>query len=275
MKPIELKFVLKLLGHEGYRAPISKLNPSDKTSASDRDKICKDLASRGIVAYSHEVKQFKIEPAGKALLKQDIANLPLTAQQLTVLKACEDKMIKPGDLKLVPSEERQPVIQDLEVKGFIKIDKAQIKEVWLTQEGQKYLKEDYKCSGTATISLNLLQSYLLFLRRSTQLTPENLQDTSIAPLMVDKPDDEEILQIIQSLDYEYGTNNYLPIFYIRQKLQPSMSREEVDQALYRLQRQKKIQLSTLQEGFRYTSEQVSAGILQPLGGPLFFIRITD
>jgi len=34
MKAIELKFLLKLLGHEGYQAPISKLTPSDKRSES-------------------------------------------------------------------------------------------------------------------------------------------------------------------------------------------------------------------------------------------------
>jgi hypothetical protein len=46
MQAKELKFLLKLLGYEGYRAPIKELAPDDKTRASDRDKICVELGKR-------------------------------------------------------------------------------------------------------------------------------------------------------------------------------------------------------------------------------------
>ena len=81
--------------------------------------------------------------------------------------------------------------------------------------------------------------------------------------------------MIQNLDRELATDNYLPIFYLRQKLQPPLSREEVDQALYRLQRNDKIELSSLQEAIAYTPEQIEAGIPQDIGGPLFFIIVTE
>ena len=74
------------------------------------------------------------------------------------------------------------------------------------------------------------------------------------------PTDQEILQTIQDLDQQLGTENYLPIFYVRQKLQP-LSREQLDQRLYHLQRNDQIELSSLQEATAYTCEQTDAGIL--------------
>jgi hypothetical protein len=88
-----------------------------------------------------------------------------------------------------------------------------------------------------------------------------------------KPGDEEILQTIQNLDRELSTGNYLPIFHLRQKLEPPLSREDLDEALYHLERNDKIELSALQEVRAYTQEQIDAGIPQDIGGRLFFIIV--
>ena len=86
-----------------------------------------------------------------------------------------------------------------------------------------------------------------------------------------KPNDDQILAEIWSLDNRHGTDKYLPIFHLREKLQPRLSREELDQALYRLERNHRIELSSLQEVRSYTPEQIEAGIPQNIGGCLFFI----
>ena len=86
-----------------------------------------------------------------------------------------------------------------------------------------------------------------------------------------KPTDPEILAVIRDLDHNLSTDNYLPIFHLREKLQPPFSRTELDQALYRLERSDQIELSSLQEVRCYTLEQVEAGIPQNIGGRLFFI----
>ena len=86
-----------------------------------------------------------------------------------------------------------------------------------------------------------------------------------------KPTDSEILAMIKDLDHKLGTDNYLPIFHLREKLQPSLSRTEVDRALYRLEKSDQIELSSLQEVRCYTLEQIEAGIPQNIGGRLFFI----
>jgi hypothetical protein len=82
------------------------------------------------------------------------------------------------------------------------------------------------------------------------------------------------LQIIQNLDQELGTGNYLPIFHLRQKLQPPLSREDLEEALYRLEGNDQIELSALVEASRYSKEQINAGIKQRTGSPLFFIKVT-
>jgi hypothetical protein len=177
----------------------------------------------------------------------------------------------------------------LAAKGFIKADKIQIKEVWLTDRGREYLREECNVKGTSSvISLSLLQNYVNFLRKELHVasvtssavfdsTTESdgadhfLSDTAIDS--ADQPSDENILNLIKTLDQELGTENYLPIFHLRQKLQPPLSREELDQALYRLERSNQIELNSLVEAMRYTSEQIQAGIAQESGGPLFFITV--
>ncbi|NJO40722.1 MAG: hypothetical protein HC769_08345 [Cyanobacteria bacterium CRU_2_1] len=286
MESIELKFLLKLLGQEDYRALVSKLQLGDKTSASARDKICRDLADREIVGYSREIIKFKIDAAGKALLKQETTEFPVSEEQLIVLKACAEKSITPGTVRKLPATARQTVIQDLEAKGLIKVDKVQIKEVWLTERGREYLREECNPSGKfPVISLDLLKNYLTFLRKELRGVLKLLPDSansfepashiseshiSEAP---DIPSDEAIVEVIKELDRELGTENYLPIFYLRQKVQPLLSRDELDRALYRLQRNDLIELSSLQEAAAYTPEQIDAGIPQNVGGSLFFITV--
>ena len=285
MKAIELKFLLKLLGQADYRLAISKIDLNEKTKAPERNKICRDLAHRGLISYSQEVSRFNIAPAGKALLKPEAANLPLieqhlTEQHLAILKACKSKSIVPSDVKKLDAAERQTLIQQLLVKGLIdeKTAKIQIKEVWLTDRGHAYLRDEYpepespdksKKNGTSTISLNLLSNYLNFLRQSIQV------DGPGATSSARKPEDPEILQLIQDLDKELGTDNYLPIFHLRQKLQPPLSRDEFDQAIYRLWKADNIEVSALVEAIHYTPEQIQAGILQEAGGPLFFLILPE
>ncbi len=92
--------------------------------------------------------------------------------------------------------------------------------------------------------------------------------TDISPRL---PSDEDILQLISQLDRELGTENYLPIFHLREKLKDLFSREELDQALYRLQANQQIQLKSLEEVIHYSPEYFAAAIPQEKAWSLFFI----
>lgn len=288
----ELKFLLKLLGYESYRATLTQIQPTPKMKAPERNSICAKLRERDLVNCSEEVKKFAIAPPGESLLQIDSAGLPITDEELKVLKASAKGTISPGQTG-IPADKRQAVIHSLANRGFIKIVDRQIKEVWLAARGKEYLREEFESNSTsANINLQMLTNYLRFMRKfqhvdtsvETASQDEHLQ-TPPQPLAEEKelvtqtpqskPSDEEILQLIRNLDRKLGTENYLPIFHLRQKLQPPLSRNELDKALYRLEGEEKIEMSTLQEAIHYTPKQIEAGIPQEVGGPLFYIVMTE
>ena len=282
----ELKFLLKLLGCRDYRASLAKTFDSIK----NKNKLCQDLGTRGLVDYSREIASVKILPPGRALLKMDTTQLPIAPNELKVLEALGKVSAKIAPSKIsvksLKSAERDTILETLRDRGLIEAEiqiKRQKAEVWLTPRGQEFLRDDYNPKGLATISLDLLSNYLKFLRKSllaetlsaTLLQPETISNQKpqpTPPLPIGELNDDLILQTIRDLDREFNTNNYLPIFHLREKL-PNLSREQFDQAIYRLQRQDRIELSSLQEGMNYTPEQIEAAIHQEFGGPLFFIIV--
>lgn len=284
MNTIELKFVLKLLGFSDYRTPLSNIQINNKTKVSDREKICRQLSDRGYIECSHEVTKLKIAPPGKALLKLDSAKLPVTDRELKVLRASEKEKVTPGKTN-VPATQRQEIIQSLASRGLIEVE-TKIKEVWLSDRGKEYLRDEYSPNGSQpVISLDMLNNYCRFLRKSLSIkvSPSTLIQNGVrngekngspqVPVSKSQLSDREILQVIQSLDRQLGTENYLPIFHLRQKLEPQLSREQLDRILYRLQKDNQIELSTLQEVSAYTPEQINSGIPQNIGGSLFFIIV--
>lgn len=276
METIELKFVLKLLGFPDYRAPLSKITSNSKTSATERERICRKLRDRDLVECSYEVTKLKIASPGKSLLKSDSTELPVTDKELKVLRASEKEKISPGKTG-VPAAERGEIIQRLADRGLIELE-TKVKEVWLSERGKEYLREEYTSKGSQPVlSLDMLNNYLRFLRKSGRVQMDKHQQpqqTPSATAPMNQPSDEQILQVIRDLDQKLGTGNYLPIFHLRQKLEPPLSSEDLDEALYRLEGNDQIELSALVEASRYSQEQINAGIKQRSGSPLFFIKVT-
>ncbi|NEP41942.1 MAG: hypothetical protein F6K35_22985 [Okeania sp. SIO2H7] len=271
----ELKFLLKLLGCENYSAAIADVKPTPSMKASQRDSICRRLQELGFVGMREEVTKINIATAGKSLLAnlEALEELPIAPEELQVLKASANGTITQGKTGL-PAESRQAVIQGLVERGLLKVVEKKIKEVWLSDRGREYLCLEYNSQSNAKeITLKMLSDYLELLRqyhKSSQSESPPSEFTSTSP---SKLDEGEILNLIRELDEELGTDNYLPIYHLRQKLQPPLLRKEVDLALYRLAAKDKIELSSLQEVRAYTPEQVEAGIPQDIGGRLFFIIV--
>jgi hypothetical protein len=271
----ELKFLLRLVGQENYEGKISELKPNSKTTISDTESICRKLRDREYVACKEEITKIKINSAGKALLKLNSDELPVTGDELKILKACATKTITPGKTNVTPTEKRQELIASLVQRGLITAADTRIERVWLTERGKEFLAKEYHSKGTGSVlSLELLTNYLRFLRKYLAFQSVSSNTANNKPNdNGKKPSDNEILQTIIDLDRELGTDNYLPIFHLRNKLQPSLSRKELDDALYRLQRQDKLELSSLVETVNYTKEQIEAGIPQDIGGSLFFLMV--
>jgi predicted transcriptional regulator len=276
MNTNELKFMLKLLGYPSYRCNWSLFRDKEKT------KVCQELERREYVDYSREIVSAQILPAGKALLQIETSQLPITAEELKVLEkiAKAGKKIVTSEIKItkLKSDQKEVILKTLGERGLIKTElkiKKNQAEVWLTDRGLEFLRSEYIPNKTYSlaISLELLGNYIRFLRKNVIPTDPSGAKPVVDKITDRKITDEEILQTIKNLDRELGTENYLPIFHLREKLQPPLLRDEVDQALYRLQKSDKIDFSSLQEVTAYTPEQIDAGIPQNIGGQLFFIMV--
>jgi hypothetical protein len=283
METKELKFILKLLGCPNYRTGLS--SSTFDSFKSEKNKICRDLGELEYVDYSREIATVKILPPGQALLKLDSAQLPIDDKELKVLEKIgkSSGKIAPSEIKVssLKSDERDAILKTLGERGLIaaEIKMKRVKaEVWLTERGIEVLRDEYNPEGKANIDFNLLGNYVRFLRKNLRVKSEKVS-TLVSDNMESHSDingnisDEEILETIKKLDRELGTENYLPIFHLRQKLQPPLLRDDLDQALYRLQKSDKIDFSTLQESSAYTPEQIDAGIPQNIGGQLFFLIV--
>ncbi len=274
----ELKFLLKLLGCENYR---SSLTGNVFKSFKGKNSICQSLGDREIIDYSREIANVKILPPGKALLELDAAQIPIEEKELKILESVGKASGKVAPSKIKSSlkaAQKEEILKKLSDRGLIEAEiklKKTKAEVWLTERGIELLRDDFvaKKGTNPTISLDLLNNYLRFLRKTLQKKSEQAGITTEPAVDITNITDEDILQIILKLDKEIGTENYLPIFHLRQKLQPPLSRDELDKALYRLQADDKIDLGTLQEASAYTPEQIDTGIVQNAGGPLFFISV--
>ena len=258
MEVKELKFLLKLVGQDNYRGKIQDLKPNSKTKMSETRSICRSLRDRELVTCSETITKIKISSAGKGLLKTD-AKVPLDANELKILKACATQTITPTNTNVSPAKKRDELIASLVERGLIIAAETKIEQVWLENRGKEVLAKEYIPSGSSTLSLNLVGNYLSFLRKYFKHNGHDI-------------DDDKILQTIKELELELNTGNYLPIFHLRDKLQ-SLSRKDLDDALYRLQRQDELELGSLTETVKYTPEQIKAGIPQNTGGALFFLTV--
>ncbi|NJR67886.1 MAG: hypothetical protein HC771_03850 [Synechococcales cyanobacterium CRU_2_2] len=282
---LELKFLLKLLGLPGYRGPMNeKLTPGEgKGAAAVRDNACRSLCSKGIVAYRDEIKGFSITPTGKELLKQDTAVLPISPEELKVLEAAKScNRVTPGNIsKTVPSDRRQALIRSLSDRGLLKVSDRDIKlaEAWLTSQGKNFIRQQYSPGENPKAKNQQIKGFSM---ADLGHLLDLLRQPEVQPLVKSSQEDEngtagatsvaEILEVIARLNRQYDADNYLPIFYLREQV--ALEREELDRILYQLQNDNKIELDTLQEAINYSESQISAGIPQPIGGPLFFISLS-
>ncbi len=271
MEVIEIKFLLKLLAYDNHRTTISNIRLGTSIKASVRNQVCRRLFELGLIQFTEKIAKIRITAEGKTALNKNPEQL--TQLQLKVLLACQKKGIPPSGTRVSATQGRQAIIEKLRELGLITV-LTKIHEVWLTTPGKEYLAILYKPTGGGNINLSkkMLADYLEFLRGYfSTAQPEEQVTTPPAELPDDKNfDDNKIYQAIVDLDQQHSSDNYLPIFHLRKHFS-CLSREKLDQALYRLQKSGRIDFSTLAEVEAYTTEQISAGISQVIGGKLFYI----
>ncbi|MFE4106773.1 hypothetical protein [Almyronema epifaneia] len=171
---LELKFLMRLLAQANYHAPLSQISLNAKTSAAQRETVCRQLGHKGLVAYTEVISRFGLTPGGRLLLNLDNRNLLVTPDELLTLKSAATGHLSPATIHpKVPAQSRQRLIQTLASRKLVKISQKQIKDVWLTPQGQHFLRFQYSPQGhDPALTLTMLGDYLKFMRQPA--TPDSL-----------------------------------------------------------------------------------------------------
>lgn len=140
LETIELKFLLKLLETEGQRGHISALKPNSKTSKAKCDRICQSLAEKGLVDYDSEIFRFALSAPGRMLLSLQTTSLPVTPDELKLLRTCKGSMTPAKLGNCVPEDMRLPLVEALVNRKLLKVVKCAITEVRLTAAGLAFLR---------------------------------------------------------------------------------------------------------------------------------------
>jgi hypothetical protein len=176
----ELKFLLQLLGCTDYR---SSYDASIFKSFDGKEKLCLSLSGQELIDYSREIGTMKILPAGQALLELDPKEVPITEKERRVLEKINaaGTEISPGKITSPKASERDEILNTLSDRGLIEAE-TRIKklkaEVWLTERGIEYLRDEYVPKGVANISFDLLGNYLGFLRKTLPSKSEQVLSES-------------------------------------------------------------------------------------------------
>ncbi len=260
----QLLLILKQNSAAKLALTSSQLSSFFKRTTAKKADLCAEIAQKGLLDYDRDIAVVSLLPPAHHLLGLPSLPVPLETYDLWLLQrlAKKDSVATPTQLFKagVKAEVRDQRLSALQEKGLVQLKtklKTKKARVWLTDAGHTLVQQwlDSITQGTPT-QLELLNT--------------NVPDPPLSTVL---PSDADVLAWIQKLNDSLGGNNYLPIFHLRQQLQPPFSRQELDQALYRLQQQDQIELSTLQDTNPYSPEQIQAGIQQDFGNPLFFIRL--
>lgn len=142
LETIERKFLLKLSNEAGQCTHISHLKPNRKTPVTKCDRICRSLAEKGLVTYDSEIFRFTLSPAGRVLLTLQTTSLPVTPDELKLLRTCKGSMTPEKLGSSVPVNARQSLIAALAERKLLNIIKTEITTVSLTPTGKQLLSDE-------------------------------------------------------------------------------------------------------------------------------------
>ena len=143
LEAIEQKFLLKLYEAQEHRAQLSDIKPNSRTSSAKCDRICQSLAEKGLVEYDTEIFRFTLSAPGRMLLTLTTTSLPVTPDELRLLRTCRGSMTAEKLGSCVPKEGRSQLIEGLVKRKLLKVTKKAIQEVRLTEKGKVLLSADY------------------------------------------------------------------------------------------------------------------------------------
>jgi hypothetical protein len=138
METKEIKLILKLLGEEGYQAKVSSIKPTSKSPITECDRICSQLCDQKLIEITEsEITKIKITASGKALLKINPSDLPISQKELKILQACAESSVLLKEVNVSP---KTKLTQSLVERGFITAVQVKPKQVALSRVNASKLR---------------------------------------------------------------------------------------------------------------------------------------
>lgn len=258
-----IKILLKLLGKDNYQGKIGDVKPNTKTNIEQTQKLCYELYNNKLIHLKEKNVTIKTNNNGQQVLNNRENRNKL---EINILKKCKNREIRISKINIIPASKRDLLIEKLVKENLIDITKKII-HVELTNKGKQYLAEEYLAEGLGHINLTkaVFNNYLNFIR--------DYFIGKIPPKIKEKITPDDILKTIIKLDRTLNTDNYLPIFHLRNEYKSLLSRDELDSMIFELQKENKISLSRLVDASQYSAEEYDAGIPQSIGYPIFYLIV--
>lgn len=255
----EFDILDEIIGKTGKQRKQIKTLP-----ARDRDEALAEMKRLGFLkkdaGKTVGADLFTTTTAGRALLEVKPSS-PVEQAQMEVLLFLKSK----------GSQKRQSVTSTF-AKRFGGMVKTQKTLVSMMDSGLVTGKSAIQRAG-ARVVLNDRGRGIIEAIEKQFNTMLNSQDTTMSNVDQMKQEiqsDDDLLNLIKATENKLNTDSFLPIFEIRARTM--MAREDLDAALYRLEKAKKISMASLDEPEDYTEEQLASGIKRPIG-QLFYIQI--
>ncbi len=289
---LEIKLLLNFLKFDGYSAgfALKTLRPEKKTPLETLEKMVAKLAGAG---YLEVVQVTHIEATEAGMTALQTKDVPLAAEEIKVLRACKKnktRRIKSSNKEVLTlGDEIESKLRHLESRGLVKLTTG-IERIKLTLQAQHFLCQQWQPQHPqAKISFQQLGYLVHLLRQHLGQTGQAVPDESVATETAVPPthtqptvspqtvDADGLFSMIKALQAAQGDDNLVPLYKIRDEIHaqvaPPLDREQTDQLLYQLSREKRIELVTALEMGHFNENQIAAAIPQEVGGPIFYARV--
>ncbi len=260
-----IKLLLKLVAFPSDAGAINAkgMAPNSKTSLTLCRRLARELARHELIEAPPQIIKIHTTEAGTQAAFDPAIPLEPTVRRL--LKDARRGGITPRhQATRALGADPEPPLRQLERQGLVTLDEA-IHWIRLTEAGRRFLREDYRPTQTSgQFTPQMLGNYAAFLRAELGTTPP-----AIPPKTLDA---EALYQTVERLQQD-APGGLVPLYAVREAVEPPLDRASTDAHLYALAREDRIELITVQEQSNFTPQQLAAGIPQRVGGPLFYVTI--
>lgn len=130
--------VLRDLGRCSQAVTAADLTKLATLSRPKQTQMLAQLCQQGLITYELMATQIGLTLQGRVLLKLDRSVLPVTPDELIVLKACRIGRISPAQLPAkLPAYSRQSLIDQLVQAGLLQVYKTEPTQIQLTALGRQ------------------------------------------------------------------------------------------------------------------------------------------